>query len=226
VIGDEVPAWAQRWCDRSAREVRHYPVARHPSEPASADRVSGIADITIRAARCGDPVLVLPVLQQARKEPPRVIAAVRHLPDDVQALTEAATCAGCMGADLVVAHGLPASFGERSIGLDDAVQDAGRLLDAAVRAAASSVPGLRVRPWLARVRPHELVGEELDADLLVLGGPRADQWERLGLVARSALFHAPCPVLLTPRPMRTAPGPWSRTRGEESKAIPTAGDRS
>jgi nucleotide-binding universal stress UspA family protein len=201
VIGDEVPAWARRWCDSSAREVRRCRVPAHPAGPASADRVGAIADITSRAAREGSTVLVLPAARQDRGTPPRVIAAVRQLPDDAHALTEAAACAGSMGADLVVAHGLPASFGERSIDLDDAVQDAGRLLEAAIRAAASSVPGLRVRPWLARVRPHELVSEQLDADLLVLGGPRADRWARLGLVARSALFHAPCPVLLTPRPM-------------------------
>jgi len=225
VIGDEVPAWARRWCDSSAREVRRCRVPAHPAEPASADRVTAIADITSRAARDGSTVLVLPVVRQDRGAPPRVIAAVRHLPDDVQALTEAAVCARSMGADLVVAHGLPASFGERSVDLDDAVQYADQLLDAAIRVATSNVPGLRVRPWLARVLPHELVGEQLDADLLVLGGPRADRWEQLGLVARSALSHAPCPVLLTPRPMWTASGPSSPTRGEGSETIRTAGDR-
>jgi nucleotide-binding universal stress UspA family protein len=63
-----------------------------------------------------------------------------------------------------------------------------------------------VKTWLARVRPHELVGEELDADLLVVGGPRADVPDRLGLVARSALHHAPCAVLLIPRPAFSPPG--------------------
>jgi nucleotide-binding universal stress UspA family protein len=183
-------------------------------------------DITARAARSGDPVLVLPVLRRACGSPARVVAAVRSFPDDEQPLTEAVACAGHMGAGLVVAHGLPTSYGERSIGLDDAVQAAGRLLDAAVRAASSSVPGLDVRPWLARVRPHDLVGEQLDADLLVLGGPRADRCEQLGLVARSALFHAPCPVLLTPRPALSTSEPWSPTFGKMTTTpIPTAGGR-
>jgi nucleotide-binding universal stress UspA family protein len=170
-------------------------------------------------------VLVLPALRRTCGSPPRVVAAVRCFPDDAQSLTEAVACAGHMRADLVVAHGLPTSFGERSIGLDVAVRDAGRLLDAAVRAASSSVPGLRVRAWLPRVRPDELVGERLDADLLVLGGPRPDRWGQLGLVARSALFHAPCAVLLIPRPALSMSEPWSPTSGEKTSPIPAAGGR-
>jgi nucleotide-binding universal stress UspA family protein len=225
VVGDEIPGWATRWCDSSAREIRHRLVPGHPTDPSPAERVAAIMEITAGAARRGDPVLVLPLLPRACGNPPRVVAAVRCFPDDAQPLTEAVACAGHMGADLVVAHGLPASFGERSIGLDGAVQDAGRLLDAAVRAASSSVPGLRVRPWLARVRPHELVGEGLDADLLVLGGPRVDRWGRLGLVARSALFHAPCAVLLTPRPALSTSEPSSPAYGEKTNPIPAAGGR-
>lgn len=53
---------------------------------------------------------------------------------------------------------------------------------------------------LARVHPHELVGEDLDTGLLVLGGPRRDVVDDdLGLVARSALHHATCPLLIVPR---------------------------
>ncbi|GAA5134661.1 universal stress protein [Pseudonocardia adelaidensis] len=224
VVGDEIPGWAVRWCDDSAREIRHRLVPG-PADPASAERVGAIMEITAGAARSGDPVLVLPVLHRTYASPPQVVAAVRCLPDDAQPLTEAVACAGHMGADLVVAHGLPTSFGERSVGLDHAVQNATRLLDAAVRAASSSVPGLRVRPWLTRVRADELVGEPLDADLLVLGGPRADRSGRLGLVARSALFHAPCAVLLTPRPGLSASEPWAPTSGEKSNPIPAAGGR-
>ena len=57
-----------------------------------------------------------------------------------------------------------------------------------------------VRSW-----PHEIVGELLDADLLVLGGPRTGSNGRIGLVATSALRHAPCAVLLAPRPMFRLP---------------------
>ncbi|TQM36911.1 universal stress protein [Pseudonocardia cypriaca] len=224
VVGDEIPGWAVRWCDRSAREIRHRLVPG-PADPACAERVGAIMEITADAARRGDPVLVLPVLHRTYASPPRVVAAVRCFPDDAQPLTEAVACAGHMGADLVVAHGLPTSFGERSVGLDRAVQNATRLLDAAVRATSSSVPGLRVRPWLARVRADELVGEPLDADLLVLGGPRPDPWGGLGLVARSALFHAPCAVLMIPRPALSTSGPWSPTFGETTDPIPAAGGR-
>ncbi|OLT01339.1 hypothetical protein BJF90_32280 [Pseudonocardia sp. CNS-004] len=225
VVGDEIPGWAMRWCDSSAREIRHRPVPGQPADPASAERVGAIMDITARAARCGDPVLVLPVQRRTCESPPLVVAAVRGFPDDAQSLTDAVACAGHMGADLVVAHGLPTSFGERSIGLEAAVQDAGRLLDAAVRAASSGVPGLHVRAWLARVRPDELVGELLDADLLVLGGPRPDRWGQLGLVARSALFHAPCAVLLTPRPALSTAEPWSPAFGGKTSPISAAGGR-
>jgi nucleotide-binding universal stress UspA family protein len=224
VVGDEIPGWALRWCDETAREVRRRPVPTQAADPTSSERVEAIMDITARAARCGDPVLVLPVRRRGCGSPPRVVAAVGSFPDDALSLTEAVACAERMGADLVVAHGLPTSFGERSIGIDDAVQAAGRLLDAAVRAASRSVPGLHVRPWLARVRPHELVGEQLDSDLLVLGGPRTDRGQ-LGLVARSALFHAPCPVLLTPRPALATSEPWSPTFGEKTTPVPARGGR-
>jgi nucleotide-binding universal stress UspA family protein len=205
-------------------EIRHRLVPG-PADPTSAERVGAIMEITAGAVRCGNPVLVLPVLRGTYASPPRVVAAVRCFPDDAQPLTEAVACAGHMGADLVVAHGLPTSFGERSVGLDCAVQNATRLLDAAVRATSSSVPGLRVRPWLVRVRADELVGELPEADLLVLGGSRPDRWGELGLVARSALFHAPCAVLLTPRPALSTSGPWSPTFGEQTDLIPAAGGR-
>ena len=58
---------------------------------------------------------------------------------------------------------------------------------------------------LIRAWPHEIVGELLDADLLVLGGPRSESNGQIGLVAASALRHAPCAVLLAPRPMFRLP---------------------
>jgi len=106
-------------------------------------------------------------------------------------------------------HAVPCSFGERSVDLAGAVDHGRRLLDAAATHADALRGGLALRTQLLRVRPHELVGEALDADLLVIGGPRTVhlRTERrssvqpggLGLVAHSALHHAPCPVLLTPR---------------------------
>jgi nucleotide-binding universal stress UspA family protein len=225
VVGDDVPEWVLRWCARSAREVRRRCVPGSPAEPTSAERVRAIADIAADAARRGCAVLVLPAVRQARGDPARVVAAVRHLPDDAHTLSDAAATAGCTGADLVVAHGLPSSFGEHSVGMQSAAEDAARVLDAAVQAVALLAPGLPVRPWLARVLPHELVGEQLDADLLVMGGPRAERPAQLGLVARSALFHAPCPVLLTPRPARPSPEPWAPGPRGEASTVRTVGGR-
>ncbi|GAA2558877.1 universal stress protein [Pseudonocardia hydrocarbonoxydans] len=198
VGGDAVPGWVERWCARSGRDLRRQLVPN-----AAPDRVGAIGMIAASAARAEGAVLALPSSAPARRGPPRVVVAVRDLPDDAQAVADAAASAAQMGAGLVVAHGVPMSFGERSVGLDAALDRARRLLDAAVDEAALAAPGVAVEPWLARAQPHELVGEELDADLLVLGGPRADVPGRLGLVACSALHHAPCAVLLVPRPVRS-----------------------
>jgi nucleotide-binding universal stress UspA family protein len=204
VGGDEMPDWVARWCAQSARDLRRQLV------PNSApDRVDAIGMIAASAARAGGAVLALPASAPARPGPPRVVAAVRDLPDDAQAVADAAANAAQMGAGLVVAHGMPMSFGERSVGLDAALAHAHHLLDVAVDHAALAAPGVAVEPWLARLRPHELVGEELDADLLVLGGPRADVPDRLGLVTRSALHHAPCAVLLVPRPVLSPSDLWA-----------------
>ena len=65
--------------------------------------------------------------------------------------------------------------------------------------------------WLdsaIRPEPRPAVTAGCEVDLLVIGGPRtvrrtdhrgSVQPGGLGLVAHSALHHAPCPVLLTPR---------------------------
>ena len=201
VGGDAVPDWAARWCARSGRGLR-----RQVVPTVGTDRVGAIGVIAASAAHGGGAVLALPVSAPARPGPARVVAAVRDLPDDAQTVADAAVSAVEMGAGLIVAHGVPLSFGERSVGLDAAIARAHRLLDAASDQAAAADPGVEVEPWLARVRPHELVGEDLDADLLVVGGPRADVPDGLGLVARSALHHAPCPVLLIPRPARFPSG--------------------
>jgi nucleotide-binding universal stress UspA family protein len=114
-------------------------------------------------------------------------------------LAEATAVSAYLGATLVVCHAVPRSFAERSVGLQDALDRGRWQLSTAAGAVAGQLPaGSCVVSQLARVRPHELVGEALDADLLVMGGPRADA-DRTGLVLSSALHHAPCPVLLAPR---------------------------
>jgi nucleotide-binding universal stress UspA family protein len=119
-------------------------------------------------------------------------------------VADAVACAAAVDGALTFVHAVPRSFAERSVDLDGAVAHGLRLLDAAVAESVALRPALVPATQLLRVRPHELVGEALDADLLVVGGARSGgpgsvQPGGLGLVAHSALHHAPCPVLVTPR---------------------------
>jgi nucleotide-binding universal stress UspA family protein len=183
------PDWLLGWCRRSGRQMREIALP----QPSGADLLT-IADLVVTEAHNGTAVLVArpqPVVARA----PRVVAALRDLPDDADVLALAAENAAHMGATLTVAHAVPASFGERSIGLSSALERGWRLLASVWPAVDDAIT---VEPRLLRLHPHELVGEELDADLLVVGGPRPRGG--LGLVARSALFHTPCPVLFVPRP--------------------------
>jgi nucleotide-binding universal stress UspA family protein len=128
---------------------------------------------------------------------PRVVAAIRDLPHEIPVIDEAADAAAELGAELVIAHAVPLSFGEHSVGLDAAL-DRGRELLASARArVADRAPELGVRTSLIRCWAHELLGESLDADLVVVGSRRGES--HLGLVAGSAVQHAPCSVLLVPR---------------------------
>jgi hypothetical protein len=187
--GPDVPGWMIESCRRSGRPVR--------IEPAP-----GTAEDCIRmlGALAGRSVLIPGPPGPGRSGPRRVVAAVRDLPSDAAVLAEAAAAAAQLDAAVVPVHGVPLSFGERSVGLTDALAHGHRVLDAAVDRLTADVPGLTVLPRLLRVRPHELVGEELEADLLVLGGPRPRIPARVGLVGCSAVQHAPCPVLLAARP--------------------------
>jgi hypothetical protein len=185
----DVPAWVARACRRSGRQVRLEP-APGPAE----DRLRTVA------ALAGRSVLVIGPHDADRPRTGRVVAAVRDLPSEAAVLAEAAAAAAGLDAAVVPVHGVPLSFGERSVGLTDALARGHDVLDAAVAQLTAAVPGLTVLPRLLRVRPHELVGEGLDADLLVLGGPRHRIPARVGLVGCSAVQHAPCPVLLAGRP--------------------------
>ncbi|MCH6168943.1 universal stress protein [Pseudonocardia alaniniphila] len=199
------PDWVVDWCRRSGRWLRRHelPAASPDDFTAAAQRVGTIAEIASAAARHDSSVLVVSgAVSPPRSGRPQVVAAVQALPDDGPVLAAAATAALHRHADLVVAHGVPTSFAERSVGLDAALDHADRLLATSVAAAQASAPDLTVVPLLLRVRPYEMVGEGLDADLLVIGGPRTFPPGPLGLVAHSALHHAPCSVLLTPRAPR------------------------
>jgi hypothetical protein len=185
----DVPEWVARACRRSGRQVRIEPAPGSPE-----DRLLTVA------ALAGRSVLLMDPPGDGRARTGRVVAAVRDLPADAAVLAEAAVAAAVLDAAVVPVHCVPLSFGERSVGLTDALARGHEVLDAAVAQLTADAPDLTVLPRLLRVRPHELVGEGLDADLLVLGGPRHRIPARVGLVGCSAVQHAPCPVLLTARP--------------------------
>jgi nucleotide-binding universal stress UspA family protein len=189
VAGTTVPTWVKLWCDRSRRSVAARP-----------------ADAVATASAAGDSVLI------PRTNPPatrraRVAVALRDLPDDASALVDALNAATHLSAKLTVLHGVPLSFGEHTVGLTQALRHGRDLLDQARALAAGMGTDTAVEVKLIRAWPHEIVGELLDADLLVLGGPRTGSVGRVGLVTASAIEHAPCAVLLTPRPASPVPPP-------------------
>ena len=196
----DVPEWAARWARSSGWDLR-----RHGDfGPGAAASAAGPGARAL-LLRPGTPASA----RREQQRRPHVVAALAALPDDGAVVADAVECADAVGAALTFVHAVPCSFGERSVDLAGAVTYGQRLLKAAASHAEALRAGLVASTQLLRVRPHELVGEALDADLLVVGGPRAAhrgtdhrgsvQPGGLSLVAHSALHHAPCPVLLTPR---------------------------
>lgn len=196
VVGDvaDVPRWVHGWWRRNGRDLRAHrvPPAEPGQRPAPAQLLAAVAPLT------AEPVLVVPP-GSADTGLRQVTAALHALPDDLPVLAAAVDTARHLGGQLVLAHGLPVSFAERNVGLTPAVERGRRLLDAAAARLTAEHPGLGVVTRLVRAHAHELVGEELETGLLVVGGPRQDVPDDLGLVARTALCHALCPVLLVPR---------------------------
>jgi nucleotide-binding universal stress UspA family protein len=200
VDGTTVPTWVRLWCERSRRSV----TARH-------------ADAVAVACAAGDSLLVARTDAPAARRP-RVAAALHDLPDDASVLVDALDAAAHLDGTLIVLHAVPLSFGERTVGRAEALRHGRGLLEQARALAVGAGADAAVEVRLVRAWPHEIVGELLDADLLVLGGPRTGSLGRFGLVTASALRHAPCPVLLSPRPAF----PWAPTppESEESPAFP------
>jgi nucleotide-binding universal stress UspA family protein len=196
VVGEspDAPGWVQDWCNRTRLGPRIYRIPA--TTPGHRPIVGELLDTVIPLAV--DPVLVLHP-DSTDTDLRQVTAALHDLPDDAPVLAAAVEAARQLGAPLVVTHGLPVSFAERNVGLASAQEHGRRLLDAAARRIGAEAPGLAVVTRLVRAHPHELVGKELDTGLLVVGGPRDRVHDDLGLVARTALNHATCPVLIVPR---------------------------
>lgn len=199
-----VPRWATSWCGRTG-----LPLVRRPTLPVSAfepgpgfDEWSRVAADVATSTAAGAAVLVS---RPSWRGPggPRVVAAVQDLPGDTSVLADAAACATALSATLLLVHGVPVSFAERSIGLDAAVSRGLATLAACLTSLARERPGVTAATRLVRAHPHELVNEELEADLLVVGGARCPS-RGLGPVVLSAIRHAPCPVLVAPRTVAPA----------------------
>jgi nucleotide-binding universal stress UspA family protein len=196
VVSDtpDLPGWVRDWSRRAGRQVRiHQTQVRAPGHgPTPPGLLAAIS------AWATDPVLVVPA-GSADNLLRQVTAALHDLPDDEPVLAAAADTARRVGGPLVLTHALPVSFAEHSVGLRSALAHAHHVLDASARRLAAENPEVTVEPRLLRAHPHELVGENLDTGLLVIGGPRRGFTDDLGLVARAALNHAACPILIVPR---------------------------
>ena len=155
-------------------------------------------DAVTTGCAAGDSVLV------PRTDPcsasARVVAALRSLPDDAFVLIDALDAARHLGGTLAVLHGVPVSFGERSVGRDEALAVAA--ISSSRPAASSVTPEPRCRSrsrWYGRGPTRSSASSSMPTCWFsaVPGQGRAG---RIGLVAGSAVRHAPCAVLLAPRP--------------------------
>jgi nucleotide-binding universal stress UspA family protein len=198
-----VPPWAIVWCDQTGVDlICGLTLPDWAFEPGP--RFKGWPQVTADIATstaAGAAVLVNRPTWPGSVAP-CVVAALEELPDDIEVLADAAGCAAALDETLLLVHGVPVSFGERSLGIDAALARGRAVLAAGTSLLTETRPSVRVMSRLLRAHPHELVTEDIQADLVVVGGAPVDSSRELGLVTLSAIQHAPCAVLVTPR----APG--------------------
>ena len=192
-----VPRWTWAWCDDVGYELVRRPADALDFGPGG-DEWSRLAIDVAALGAAGSAVLVSRGTWRDH-DSMRVVAAIEDLPDDEPVLVDAAASASRLGSSLQLVHGVPVSFAERSVGLDAALARGMSVLEDGLEFLTAHGAAANASTRLLRARPHELVNEQLEADLLVVGGARLGPSGRLGLVALSAMQHAPCPVLLTPR---------------------------
>lgn len=190
------PAWALDWCRRGGVEPRIRQTSTRPRFGSPTGLLTAVTGLA------GRPVLVLRP-STSRFAPVTVTAAIGDLPKDAPVLAAAVDASAAFGARLVLVHGVPRSFAERSVGLESALDHGRWLLDTAARRVADQVPGVVVERRLVRMRPDELVspgpGGINPAGLLVLGMP-TPRWDGGcgGLVVSSALHYWPDAILFVP----------------------------
>ena len=198
-----VPPWAIVWCDQTGVDlICGLTLPDWAFEPGP--RFKGWPQVTADIATstaAGAAVLVNRPTWPGSVAP-CVVAALEELPDDIEVLADAAGCAAALDETLLLVHAVPVSFGERSLGIDAALARGRAVLAAGTSLLTETRPSVRVMSRLLRAHPHELVTEDIQADLVVVGGAPVDSSRELGLVTLSAIQHAPCAVLVTPR----APG--------------------
>jgi nucleotide-binding universal stress UspA family protein len=208
--GASLPGWVPRRRAGAALSVARHatlPPASAVWSPGAAEAWAQVVVDVARTTATGAAVLLNLPTSRATSTP-RVIAAVQSAHDDLGVCVEAARCAAALAADVVLLHCVPVSFAERSVGLAAAVDRGGAVLRDSQRGLAGELATLHPRQGhdvpvstrLVRAYPHELVSDDLDADLMVVGGSRLGTAAGLGLVALSVVRHAPCPVLVVPRP--------------------------
>jgi hypothetical protein len=101
-------------------------------------------DAVTTGCAAGDSVLV-PRTAPPTGRPPRVVAALRSLPDDAVVLIDALDAARHLGGTLAVLHGVPVSFGERSVGREEALGRGRDLLEQARGLLGDTEPRCRSR---------------------------------------------------------------------------------
>jgi universal stress protein family protein len=186
-----LPSWVSRWCAR--RRIRVHPRQIEPATPPWAPlRLLNALD------RLPDRMVLIDRAVAACPDTATVVAAIDELPQDQNVLAAAIECATELDATLVLAHAVPLSFGERSVGLAEAESRGTDLLHRAAEQASAEAPWLTITTRQVRTHPHELVSGHLEADLLVLGRPSHPRDTGHGLVALSALTSGSCPLLLVP----------------------------
>jgi nucleotide-binding universal stress UspA family protein len=187
-LATTAPVWLREWCRRCGRELTVREVGSTGGLGSSA--------LLREAENLLGAIVFVNRPATDRRQPTRVTAALRERAGDEPVLIEAVDVAQQLRAELEIAHAVPLSYGERSVGLPAAIDQATDILKGAAQRVEREAPSVHVLTRLYRRYPHELAA--LDTDLLVLGWAHRDNPTRVGLVARSALSGGDCPLLLVP----------------------------
>lgn len=185
------PHWAETWCKHRDRSLVTRHVTTHSPHGAPTSLLRVITDLA------GHHIL-LARAAEGHAAPTRVAAALGALPRDAAVLAEAEACAEHLGVPLILLHGVPLDFAERSVGLAEALERGDRLLDTAKQEVVTVAPDIEVIPRLVRERAHELVTEISGTELLVLGMSHNPGQPRPHLAGMSAIHFAPGSILFVP----------------------------